>query len=311
MAIHRFDRLCDYLHKGDLLVVNDTRVFPARLVGRRVPTGGAVQCLLLKRREGDIWEALVKPGQHLRPGARIVFEGGSLRIDAEVLAYLGRGRRTLQLRDVSGGDVWAAVESLGHIPLPPYIRRVDEPMDRDRYQTVYARARGSVAAPTAGLHFTLPMLDDLKSRGIDMVRVTLHVGYGTFKPVTAERLDDHTIEPEDYDVDATAAAAITRAKQGGHRVIAVGTTTIRALESLTVDDRGAVAPASGSTGLFIKPGHRFQLVDGLVTNFHLPRSSLLVLVAAFAGRERILQAYREAVEHHYHFYSYGDAMLIL
>lgn len=341
----RFIRLGDYLRPGDLLVLNDTRVFPARLLGRRVPTGGAVECLLIRqlptpessvqiptpnaqrpgiggeprggsRESGpgssQLWEALMHPGQKLKPGARVEFAGEGVRIGGEVLARHFHGRRTIRLWMEAGpGDLAAAIDRIGHVPLPPYIRRPDRPVDRERYQTVYARERGSVAAPTAGLHFTPELLDELAARGVERTTITLHVGYGTFKPVRVERVEDHVVDPERFSVPAAAADAISRARRAGRRVIAVGTTTTRALESLAVNPDGTVSPASGETRLFIHPGHEFRIVQGLVTNFHLPKSSLLILVAAFAGRERVLAAYREAVERRYRFYSYGDAMLIV
>jgi len=318
-----FARVADHLRPGDLLVVNDTRVFPARLVGHRVPSGGAVECLLLRRLPGhsdpesripnpEYWEALMHPGQKLKPGARVLFERDDLHVHGEVLARHFQGRRTIRLWAESGGMALAdAIEQIGHIPLPPYIARPDEASDRARYQTVYAREAGSVAAPTAGLHFTDRVLDELRTRGVERVSLTLHVGYGTFKPVRVENVDEHEVDPEFYMVPASTAEALTNALQTGRRIIAVGTTTTRALESLTVDASGRVQPSAGSTSLFIHPSHRFRVVQGLITNFHLPRSSLLMLVAAFAGREQILAAYREAVAHEYRFYSYGDAMLIV
>jgi S-adenosylmethionine:tRNA ribosyltransferase-isomerase len=315
-----FARLPNHLRPGDLLVVNDTRVFPARLVGHRVPSGGAVECLLLRQLPTrnsqlpmghELWEALMHPGQKLKPGARVTFERGDGRIHGEVLARHFHGRRTIRLWTDSGMPLADAIEQIGHIPLPPYIARPDEASDRERYQTVYARDAGSVAAPTAGLHFTDGVLDELRSRGIERISLTLHVGYGTFKPVRAENVDEHEVDPEIYSVSASAADALTNALRTGRRIVAVGTTTTRALESLAIDPEGRVHASSGSTSLFIHPGHRFRVVQGLITNFHLPRSSLLMLVAAFAGRERVLAAYRDAVERGYHFYSYGDAMLIL
>jgi S-adenosylmethionine:tRNA ribosyltransferase-isomerase len=210
-----------------------------------------------------------------------------------------------------GSEVGAAIDRVGHMPLPPYIRRDDRDADRERYQTIYARERGSVAAPTAGLHFTPEILAELAARGVGRADVTLHVGYGTFKPVRAERVEDHAVDAESFSVSPDTAAALTRARREGRRIVAVGTTTTRTLESLPVDEDGTVRAASGETRLFIHPGHEFRVVSGMVTNFHLPRSSLLMLVAAFAGRERVLEAYREAVAHGYRFYSYGDAMLIL
>jgi S-adenosylmethionine:tRNA ribosyltransferase-isomerase len=318
-----FADLPGYLVRGDLLVLNDTRVFPARLLGHRVPTGGAVECLLLRRladpdsmdsgeRDGgsSYWEALVHPGQKLKPGSRVVFEKAGVRIHGEVLARHFHGRRTVRLW-CADADIANAVDTLGHIPLPPYIKRDDTAADRDRYQTVYARHRGSIAAPTAGLHFTAALFDRLASRGIERTEITLHVGYGTFKPVRVERVEEHAVDPELFTVSDRAADAMTRARRDRRRVIAVGTTTTRALESLEMDGEGRVVPCSRSTGLFIHGGHDFRLVDGLITNFHLPRSSLLMLVAAFAGRDFVMAAYRHAVEHRYRFYSYGDAMLIL
>ena len=222
-----------------------------------------------------------------------------------------QGRRTIRLWTDHPGGLADAIDRVGHIPLPPYIKRDDSASDKDRYQTVYARERGSVAAPTAGLHFTGEQLASLAARGIERIEVTLHVGYGTFKPVKADRVEDHVVDPERFTVTPEAAAALTRARREKRRIIAVGTTTVRTLESLTVNADGEVAAASGETPLFIRPGHRFQLVDGMITNFHLPRSSLLMLVSALAGRERILDAYREAVDNGYRFYSYGDAMLII
>ena len=309
-----FAHLVDVLALGDLVVVNDTRVFPARLLGRRVPSGGAVECLLLRQLSVGsalVWEALMHPGQKLRPGARFVFEGPGESLQGEVLDRHFYGRRTIRLWTDDAAGVRAAIERLGHMPLPPYIARADEPSDRDRYQTVYAREEGSVAAPTAGLHFTPAVLGALEAKGIEREAITLHVGYGTFKPVRVERVEDHEVDSESFTVSARTSDALTRAKREGRRIIAVGTTTTRALESLAVSADGTIAPASGETRLFIRPGHRFRLVSALVTNFHLPRSSLLMLVAAFAGRDLILAAYRDAVAARYRFYSYGDAMLIL
>ncbi len=313
-----FVRLGDHLRAGDLLVLNDTRVFPARLVGHRVPSGGAVECLLLRKLStansqlpvAEEWEALMHPGQKLKPGARVVFEAHGVRLHGEVLARHFHGRRTIRLWNEEQVPISEAIDRIGHIPLPPYISRHDDASDRERYQTVYAGQAGSVAAPTAGLHFTTSLLDELKSRGVEQASITLHVGYGTFKPVRVERVEAHEVDPETYTVSASTADALTSAIRDGRRIIAVGTTTTRALESLTLDAAGRVHPSAGNTTLFIHPGHHFRIVQGLVTNFHLPRSSLLMLVAAFTGRERILAAYREAVERGYRFYSYGDAMLI-
>ena len=315
-----FADLDRYLVPGDLLVLNNTRVFPARLLGRRIPSGGVAECLLLNREPSnpesripgsEVWECLVHPGQKLKPGAQLLFARESIAIEGEVLSMHFQGRRTIRLRTAHPGGLADAIDRVGHIPLPPYIKRHDEESDRHRYQTVYARDRGSVAAPTAGLHFTAAHLAALAARGIELAQVTLHVGYGTFKPVKVEHVEEHVVEAERYTVDTEAAAALTRARRERRRIIAVGTTTVRTLESVTVDPEGDVRAGSSETNLFIHPGHRFQLVDAMITNFHLPRSSLLILVAAFAGRERILAAYREAVERGYRFYSYGDAMLIL
>jgi S-adenosylmethionine:tRNA ribosyltransferase-isomerase len=313
-----FDRLPSHLRGGDLLVLNDTRVFPARLLGHRVPSGGAVECLLTRRLgvgplgvgSSEDWDALMHPGQKLKPGAQVVFERDGLRLDGEVLDRHFFGRRSIRLSAPAGEDVTDTIEHIGHIPLPPYIKRDDDPADRERYQTVYAHASGSVAAPTAGLHLTIRLLEELEARGVERTTITLHVGYGTFKPVRVDRVEDHDVDPEHYRVDETAADALTRALRDGRRIIAVGTTTTRALESLHVAD-GRLVAGQGETRLFIHPGHRFQVVSGLLTNFHLPKSSLLFLAAAFAGRDEILAVYREAVERRYRFYSYGDAMLIL
>jgi S-adenosylmethionine:tRNA ribosyltransferase-isomerase len=300
-----------YLVGGDLLVLNNTRVFPARLLGHRVQSGGVVECLLLRRVDSDAWECLVHPGQKLKPGAQVVFERAGVAIEGEVLSMHFQGRRTIRLSTAHTGGLVDAIDRVGHIPLPPYIKRHDEESDRDRYQTVYARERGSVAAPTAGLHFTAAQLAALAARGIERAELTLHVGYGTFKPVKVEHVEEHVVDAERYVVSSDTAVALTRARRERRRIVAVGTTTVRALESLAVMTDGAVLAGSGETALFIRPGHQFRLVDAMVTNFHLPRSSLLMLVAAFAGRERVLAAYGEAVEKGYHFYSYGDAMLIL
>ena len=310
LAHHRFADLPELLSPGDLIVVNDTRVFPARLLGRRVPSGGAVECLLLRRCDQDHWEALVHPGQKLKPGAEVVFDGPD-PLHAEILERRFHGRRLIRLWTDGGAPVDDVVDAIGHMPLPPYIKREDRESDRERYQTIFAARRGSIAAPTAGLHFTAPVRDALRARGVQVAAITLHVGYGTFQPVRSERVEDHRVEAEFYEVDAVTAGAINTALDENRRVIAVGTTTSRTLESVAAANGGRLTAVAGQTGLFIYPGFRFQVVRGLVTNFHLPQSSLLMLVAAFAGRERILAAYREAVERGYRFYSYGDATLIL
>jgi S-adenosylmethionine:tRNA ribosyltransferase-isomerase len=306
--------LSSLLTPGDLVVANDTRVFPARLIGRRDPSGGAVECFLLERENGTDWQALVHPGQKLKPGARMVFEDDArapgVRIRAEVVERRFFGRRLVRLESEGAADLDAAVDALGHMPLPPYIKRADTDADRARYQTVFARDRGSVAAPTAGLHFAPETIETLRARGIGWSPITLHVGYGTFKPVRVDRVEDHTVDPERYDVPAAAAAAIAAARQAGRRVVAVGTTTTRALESASGSLR-VVRAGAGVASLFIYPGFQFKVVDALLTNFHLPKSSLLMLVSAFAGRDLTLDAYRHAVREGFHFYSYGDAMLIL
>jgi len=312
MAHRQFADLPSLLRAGDLLVVNDTKVFPARLIGHRLPGGGAAECFLVRPSgEGDVWEALVHPGQRLREGARMVFAAGDRRLNAEVVGIHFHGRRTVRLWTDDGASVREAIDAIGHIPLPPYIKRGDAPQDRDRYQTVFARDRGSIAAPTAGLHFTPALLAALAERGVERAAVTLHVGYGTFQPIRVERVEDHRMEAEHYDVSAGTAAALTAARREGRRIITVGTTSTRTVESLAIDADGAVQPGSGATALFIHPGHEFRLVTGMVTNFHLPRSSLIMLVSALAGRAHVLAAYETAVRERYRFYSYGDAMLIL
>jgi S-adenosylmethionine:tRNA ribosyltransferase-isomerase len=320
------------LRAGDLIVVNDTRVFPARLIGRRVPSGGAVECLLIRRLEvsegGSVaahdarWEALMHPGQKLKPGAAVVFEGhrapGSQATDArprsvhgEVLERRFNGRRVVRLWTDDEEAVDDAVDAIGHVPLPPYIKRDDRCEDRERYQTIFARARGSVAAPTAGLHFDAELTAALAARGIEIAKITLHVGYGTFQPVRVDRVEDHQLEAEQYSVGGPAAGAINLALDEGRRVIAVGTTTTRTLEAVARAHEGRIVAGAGATGLFIYPGFDFRVTSGLLTNFHLPRSSLLMLVAAFAGRDRVMAAYRAAIARRYRFYSYGDAMLIV
>lgn len=303
------------LRPGDLIVVNDTRVFPARLLGHREPSGGAVECLLVHRLDSESpanerWTALVHPGQKLKPGSRMRF-AGPVALYGEVLDRHFFGRRTVRLWTDDGSDVQGAIEQNGHMPLPPYIHRPDGPSDRARYQTVYAQASGSIAAPTAGLHFTPGILAALTARGVERTEVTLHVGYGTFQPVRVDRVEDHQIEGERYEVSEDAARTINRALDENRRVIAVGTTTTRTLEFVGGAHNGRIAAGSGYSDLFIYPGFAFRIVSGLMTNFHLPQSSLLMLVSALAGRERTLAAYREAIAQGYRFYSYGDAMLIV
>ena len=315
-------RVPEFLEKGDLLVVNDTRVFPARLLGHRYPSGGAVECLLLAREpephpahpahpthQIQYWSALMHPGLKLKPGALVRFEGDAGTLTAEVTEQQFFGRRRIRLWS-EHGEIDALVDALGHVPLPPYIRRADTAADRQRYQTVFASSRGSVAAPTAGLHFDEALLERLDEAGIERLTITLHVGYGTFKPVRVEQVEQHMVDPEPYDIAQDAADRINAALDAGRRVIAVGTTTTRALEDAALCGCGRVAAGRRDATTFIYPGFQFQVISGLLTNFHLPKSSLLMLVSAFAGRETVLEAYRVAVGERYRFYSYGDAMLI-
>lgn len=311
-----FSDLPRWLRRGDLLVVNDTKVFPARLLGRREPGGGAVECLLLSRTTPpgasssvEEWRALVSPGARITKGTRLVFERGGLRLDGDVVER-DAAARLVRLSTPDGTPVMEAVERLGHVPLPPYIKRDDAAADRDRYQTVYARHTGSIAAPTAGLHFTPATFQALADAGVERTSITLHVGYGTFQPVRVELVEDHRMATERYEVGAEAADALTRALADRRRIVAVGTTTTRTLESLVIEN-GRVAAGRGDTDLFISPGFRFRLVSGLVTNFHVPRSSLLMLVSAVAGVDHVRHAYLKAVAAEYRFYSYGDAMLVL
>ena len=330
--------LPELLQPGDVLVVNNTRVLPARLLGRRVPSGGAVECLLIAlidsetalarlgvdsatalRRLGadsepsqsqQVWEALMHPGQKLKAGAHVIFEG-TVPLHGEVLERRFFGRRVIRLWTDGDVSVDQAVDVIGHVPLPPYIKRSETIADRDRYQTVFAQQRGSVAAPTAGLHFNEALPGALRARGIEIAPITLHVGYGTFQPVRVDQVEDHRLDPERYEVGPAAAETINRALDDRRRVIAVGTTTTRTLEEVARAHDGRIVAGRGTTDLFIFPGFEFRVIQGLLTNFHLPQSSLLMLVSAFAGRERVLDAYRQAIAERYRFYSYGDAMLII
>jgi S-adenosylmethionine:tRNA ribosyltransferase-isomerase len=304
---HSFRDLPNLLRPGDLLVVNRSRVFPARLFGKRPKSGGRVEVLLLGPvGSGDEWEALVRPGRRLRVGD-VVRVGPDLHV--RILSG-GRGedaRRLVRLE--AAGDPWQVVERLGHVPLPPYIARPDRPADRERYQTVYANERGSVAAPTAGLHFTPALLSRLHERGIDRAEIVLHVGPGTFRPVKVPAVEQHRVEPEPFEIPECTARAIAATRQREGRVVCVGSTTVRALETRARPD-GRVEAGTGWTDLVVLPGFEFRVTDVLITNFHLPRSSLLLLAAAFAGRQRLLEAYAEAIRLGYRFYSYGDAMLL-
>ena len=300
---HLFYELPDFLRPGDCLVLNDSRVLPARLIGHRLPGGGACEVLLLVDRGGDVWECLVRPGKKLRPGARVSFGNGELT--ATVEAEVEGGNRLVRFH--YEGIFLEVLERLGEMPLPPYIK--EKLADRERYQTVYSRALGSAAAPTAGLHFTTELLEQIRSLGVKVCYVTLHVGLGTFRPVKEENILDHEMHSEYCIVPEETARIITETKHAGGRIISVGTTSCRTLESFSNPD-GTMDPHSGWTNIFIYPGYRFKCVDALVTNFHLPESTLIMLVSALAGREHVLSAYRTAVEERYRFFSFGDAMFI-
>lgn len=319
-----FRDLPGILQPGDLLVVNNTKVFPARLLGRRRGTRAQtigrhnpavreylttkVELFLARNEGGDVWSGLVHPGRKIRTGEVLVFGDGEL--EAEVLGRGEYGVRKVQLR-AREGSVAAAIDRLGHVPLPPYVKRPDDSADRETYQTVYARVRGAVAAPTAGFHFTDRVLGELSARGVEKCEITLHVGPGTFRPVQVENIEDHVMDAEQFEISEPAARAITTARAQGRRVIAVGTTSVRTLEYVAREHGGEIVPTRGEADLFITPGFEFRVIGGLLTNFHLPKSTLLMLVSAFAGRELIFRAYRHAIEQGYRFYSYGDCMLIL
>ena len=310
---HRsFPQLLEYLQEGDALVLNDSKVIPARLLGaspQRHTKGARGEVLLLEEKARNLWECLVKPSKKFGPGAQVFFKGHDLK--AEVLADTPFKSKIVRFR--CDEDVRELLETVGSVPLPPYIKRTSSlPIDRQRYQTVFASKEGSVAAPTAGLHFTHQILDAARGKGVGVCRVTLHVGLGTFQPVRAHEIEHHNVHAERFSIEESTAQALNRVRSSGGKILAVGTTSARVLET-AADADGSIHPMTGRTDLFIHPGYRFKvLADGaLLTNFHLPKSTLLMLVCAFAGRERVLQAYREAVEAGYRFYSYGDAMLIL
>ncbi len=318
MVLHRAERrwehrffadLPAFLRAGDLLVLNNTRVIRARLFARKPGTGGRAEVFLLEEREPFVWQVLLRCRRRPDPGGHLDLDGGG---HVELLSYGDQGEATVRFH--ISGPVLDFAEAHGHIPLPPYIKRAsdaeDQPDDLTRYQTVFARHSGSVAAPTAGLHFSPPVFERLAAQGIERAEVTLHVGLGTFRPVSAERIEDHKMHDERYELSPATAAAIANAKSGGHRVVAVGTTTVRTLESVAAR-HGTVVPDSGRTKIFIYPPYIFRVVDALVTNFHLPQSTLLMMVSAFAGREFVLEAYAEAVREKYRFFSYGDCMLIV
>lgn len=301
---HRhFTDILEYLHPGDCLVINNTKVIPARLFGVKEDTQAKIEVLLLKRKENDIWETLVKPGKKAKPGTKLVFGDGLLT--AEVVDVVEEGNRLIQFH--YDGIFEEILDQLGQMPLPPYITH--QLKDKNRYQTVYAKYDGSAAAPTAGLHFTKELLQKVKDMGVDIAEVTLHVGLGTFRPVKVENVLDHHMHSEFYMVSQEAADKINRAKESGHRVIAVGTTSTRTLEA-AADENGRLHETSGWTEIFIYPGYQFQVIDALITNFHLPQSTLVMLVSALAGREHVLHAYEIAVKEKYRFFSFGDAMLI-
>jgi len=301
-----FYHLPSFLRAGDLIVVNDTRVIPARLIGRRRKTGSKVELLLLREKERNQWIVLGKPGKRLKPGDEIVFGEGELI--AKVVASGERGEREVIFS--YSGDLYSIIEKIGHTPLPPYIKRDDLPEDRERYQTLFASSPGAVAAPTAGLHFTKGVVNKLIEMGVELASITLHIGPGTFRPLTEEETKKGELPPEYYRISPETAEKVKRALSQGRRVIAVGTSTVRTLEGV-FKERGEIVPSSGWCSLFIRPGFRFEVISGLLTNFHMPRSSLLLLVAAFAGGELTKKAYEEAVANKYRFLSYGDCMLIL
>ena len=299
---HVFKEIVNYLEEGDCLVINDTKVLPARLIGAKVGTDAKIEVLLLKRKENDVWETLVKPGKKAKPGTKISFGDGILV--GEVLDIVEEGNRLIQFQ--YDGIFEEVLDQLGEMPLPPYITHHLE--DKNRYQTVYAKHTGSAAAPTAGLHFTPELLKQIKEKGVDIARVTLHVGLGTFRPVKVDNILEHHMHSEFYQIDEEAAEKINRAKDNGHRVICVGTTSCRTIESAA--ENGRLRATSGWTEIFIYPGYEFKILDCLITNFHLPESTLIMLVSALAGREHVLNAYKEAVEERYRFFSFGDAMFI-
>lgn len=299
-----FDAIIDQLHPGDALVMNDTRVLPARLHGEKPETGGHVELLLLKNTEGDDWKVLAKPAKRLKVGAQISFGDG--RLTATILEELEHGGRIVRFH--YQGIFLEVLESLGEMPLPPYIH--EKLKDRERYQTVYAKENGSAAAPTAGLHFTKELLAKIEAKGVKLVYLTLHVGLGTFRPVSVDNVDEHEMHSEFYTLSEEAAETLRQVKASGKRVIAVGTTSIRTLETIGSKFNGEIKADSGWTNIFIKPGYDWKVVDAFSTNFHLPKSTLVMLVSAFAGRELVLSAYQHAIDEKYRFFSFGDAMFI-
>ena len=301
---HTFREIVNYLNPGDCLVINDTKVIPARLIGAKEETGAKIEVLLLKRKQNDVWETLVKPGRKAKPGTRISFGDGLLK--GEVIDVVDEGNRLIRFE--YDGIFEEILDQLGQMPLPPYITH--QLKDKDRYNTVYAAHEGSAAAPTAGLHFTPELLEEIDRKGVDIARVTLHVGLGTFRPVKVEDVENHHMHSEFYMIDEKAAEKINGAKARGGRIICVGTTSCRTIES-AADENGHLKACSGWTEIFIYPGYTFKVLDGLITNFHLPESTLIMLVSALAGRDHVLAAYEEAVRERYRFFSFGDAMLII
>lgn len=301
---HVFREIIDYLQEGDCLVINDTKVIPARLIGSKIGTDAKIEVLLLKRKENDVWETLVKPGKKAKVGTRISFGDGLLV--GEVVDIVEEGNRLIHFE--YEGIFEEILDQLGQMPLPPYITHQLE--DKNRYQTVYAKHSGSAAAPTAGLHFTPELLKEIEEKGVQIARVTLHVGLGTFRPVKVDNILEHHMHSEFYQIDEEAAEKINRAKESGHHVICVGTTSCRTIES-AADKNGKLHATNGWTEIFIYPGYEFKVLDCLITNFHLPESTLVMLVSALAGREQVLSAYEEAVKEKYRFFSFGDAMMIL
>ncbi|STA99322.1 tRNA preQ1(34) S-adenosylmethionine ribosyltransferase-isomerase QueA [Clostridium baratii] len=298
-----FKDIIDYLNEGDTLVLNNTRVMPARLIGEKENTGGKIEFLLLKRLEGDKWECLAKPGKTAKPGRRFTFGDGKLK--CEVLEVLETGNRVIEFE--YDGIFEEVLDSLGEMPLPPYIHERLE--DSERYQTVYSKEKGSAAAPTAGLHFTEELLEQIKAKGVNIAYVTLHVGLGTFRPVKAETIDEHVMHSEFYQVSEETARIVNETKDRGGKIISVGTTSTRTLETIG-DENGRIKECSGWTNIFIYPGYKFKVVDRLITNFHLPESTLIMLVSTLAGKDNVLNAYNEAVKERYRFFSFGDAMFI-
>lgn len=299
-----FSDITDYLDEGDCLVINDTKVIPARLIGEKEETGATIEVLLLKRLGDTSWETLVKPGKKAKPGAVISFGGGKL--EGKVIDVVEDGNRIIEFK--FDGIFEEVLDELGQMPLPPYITHKLE--DKNRYQTVYAKNTGSAAAPTAGLHFTEELLADIQGKGVNIARITLHVGLGTFRPVKVENISEHHMHSEFYMIDENAAKIINQTREKGGKIISVGTTSTRTLET-AADENGYIKPCSGWTNIFIYPGYKFKAVDRLITNFHLPESTLLMLVSAFYDREKVLEAYKTAVEEKYRFFSFGDAMIIL